>query len=276
MLPDGFALNVADPSESGLLRLSVFIAMLVLMGILETLAPRRKRSFERPARWFTNLGMVVISSLAIRLIFPGAAAIGVAIWASAEGYGLLALTDWPFWLETLIAVILLDMAIYGQHVASHKIPVLWRLHQVHHADPDIDATTGIRFHPVEIVLSMAYKMVIVILLGAPAVAVFIFEVVLNGSALFNHANLRLPLLIDRIIRSIFVTPDMHRVHHSVISEETDSNYGFNLSIWDRVFGTYIAQPREGHIGMEIGLPAYRDGSPRFLTWCLALPFRSKK
>ncbi len=275
MLPEFLTLDVADPSQSGALRLAVFATVLVVMGLLETAFPRRKRSFERPMRWFTNLGMVVISSIAIRLIFPSAAAIGVALWATANGYGLFGLVDWPFWLEALLTVILLDMAIYWQHVASHKIPVLWLVHRVHHADPDIDATTGVRFHPIEIVLSMVYKMLVVILLGGPAAAVFIFEVVLNGSALFNHANMKLPLFLDKIIRAVFVTPDMHRVHHSVIREETDSNYGFNLSVWDRMFGSYTDQPREGHGKMEIGLPQYRDGSPRFMGWSLLFPFKGK-
>lgn len=275
MLPDFLTLDVADPSQSGMLRLAIFAAVLAVMGVLETLLPRRERSFQRPMRWFTNLGMVVLSSIAIRIIFPSAAAIGVALWATANGYGVFGLTDLPIWLEGLLTFILLDMAIYWQHVASHKIPMLWLIHRVHHADPDIDATTGVRFHPIEIVLSMVYKMLIVVLLGGPAAAVFIFEVVLNGSAMFNHANMKLPLFLDKIIRALFVTPDMHRVHHSVIRSETDSNYGFNLSIWDRMFGSYTDQPREGHTGMEIGLPQYRDGSPRFMGWSLLFPFKGK-
>ena len=192
---------------------------------------------------------------------------------TANGWGILSWIDWPFWLEVAVAAVLLDMAIYWQHVASHKIPVLWRVHRVHHADRDIDATTGIRFHPVEIVLSMLYKFVVIIALGAPALGVFIFEVLLNGSAMFNHANLKLPAWLDRVLRTLIVTPDMHRVHHSVIHHETDSNYGFNLSIWDRLFGSYIDQPEKGHDGMTIGLNDYQTDNPSRLDWSLLLPFR---
>lgn len=273
MLPEALVLNIEDPAANGTLRLVVFVGILVLMGLLEAWMPRRDRVHERPMRWFTNLSMVAISGLAVRVIFPGAAAIGVALWAESQGYGLFALIALPGWIEGLAMFALLDLAIYAQHVATHKIPILWRLHRVHHADPDIDASTGIRFHPIEIILSMAYKMFIILLLGGPAIAVFLFEVVLNGSAMFNHANFKLPLWLDRILRVLIVTPDMHRVHHSVYRNETDANYGFNLSIWDRVFRTYIPQPKDGHTGMTIGLPNYQDGSPRFLGWSLLLPFK---
>ena len=175
-------------------------------------------------------------------------------------------------MHILVSAVLLDMAVYWQHVASHKIPMIWRFHKMHHADRDIDATTGIRFHPVEIVLSMLYKMVIVLILGPHIIGVFLFEIILNGSAMFNHANVRLPLWLDKTIRILFVTPDMHRVHHSVIAAETNSNYGFNLSIWDRIFGSYIAQPKEGHDGMTIGLPQYQTNKPSNILWCLKLPF----
>lgn len=255
-----------------LIRMTVFGGVLAVMAVSEAMLPRKDRTQPRAGRWFTNLGLVVVDTLVLRLLFP-VLAVGIAEIATANGWGILAWTDWPFWLEVAIAAILLDMAIYGQHVASHKFAILWRLHRVHHADRDIDATTGIRFHPIEIVLSMLYKFAVIIVLGAPALGVFIFEVLLNGSAMFNHANVRLPLPVDRILRALIVTPDMHRVHHSVIDRETDSNYGFNLSIWDRLFGTYIDQPRDGHDAMTIGLNEYQDNSPSRLDWSLLLPFR---
>jgi sterol desaturase/sphingolipid hydroxylase (fatty acid hydroxylase superfamily) len=242
------------------------------MGVGEALLPRRDRVASQGRRWFTNLFIAGIDTAVLRIIFP-VAAVGFAVWAQAKGYGLFNVTGLPPLLEGLIAFLALDFAIYVQHVASHKIQVLWRLHQVHHADPDIDVSTGIRFHPVEILLSMGYKLIVVTALGAPPAAVFAFEVVLNGGALFNHANLKLPLWLDRILRLLIVTPDMHRVHHSVIWRETDSNYGFNLSIWDRMFGTYVAQPKEGHEGMTIGLKQHGREQPVRLGWSLLIPFR---
>lgn len=254
------------------IRLGVFAGVFLLMTLLEFCLPKKERVEPRHKRWFTNLGLVVVDSIALRLLFP-ILAVGMAEIATQKGWGLFSLTDFPYWFEVLLAAVLLDGAIYSQHVASHKIPMLWRFHKVHHADRDIDASTGIRFHPVEIVLSMLYKFALVCLLGAPALGVFIFEVVLNGSAMFNHANLRLPLWLDKIIRVVFVTPDMHRVHHSIIHRETDSNYGFNLSIWDKLFGTYIDQPEKGHAEMTIGLKEYQTSKPSSLIWSLLLPFR---
>ncbi|VAW12743.1 Fatty acid hydroxylase family (carotene hydroxylase/sterol desaturase) [hydrothermal vent metagenome] len=254
------------------LRLTVFAGVFLIMALAETLVPRREMNLPKPRRWFTNLGLVVVNSLLVRFTFP-MVAIGAAALAETRGWGLLALTGWPGWLKILIAVLVLDLAIYIQHVVTHKIPILWRLHQVHHADRDIDVTTGTRFHPIEIALSMLYKMVVVVALGAPPVAVLIFEVVLNAMAMFNHANFDLGRRLDGLVRLVVVTPDMHRVHHSVIREETDSNYGFNLSVWDRVFRTYRPQPRLGHIDMVIGLKPYRDEKPANLIWSLLLPFR---
>ena len=219
----------------------------------------------RPLHW-TRAALFAVPVLAVAM----------AEIAAARGWGLLNLVDLPLWLEFVIAVAVLDMLIYAQHVATHKTPILWRLHQVHHADRDIDVTTGARFHPVEIVLSMGYKLLCVIALGPSALAVFVFEVLLNASAMFNHANVRLPLSVDRVMRSVIVTPDMHRVHHSIVRNETDSNYGFFLSIWDRLFGTYIAQPRDGHDGMTIGLKEYQTPKPANLFWCLWLPFRGRQ
>jgi len=265
--------DLSDPTASGGLRLGVVLFILVAMALLEALLPRRQRSMSQSRRRVTNLSITAINTATIRLLFP-VTAIGVGIWAGSAGYGLLNMLNWPGWVEGLLAFLLLDLAIYIQHVLSHKIPLLWRLHQMHHADPDIDATTGILFHPIEIALSMAYKMAIIVLFGALVMAIFLFEVVLNGGALFNHANLKLPLWFDWVLRWLVVTPDMHRVHHSVIHRETDSNYGFNLSIWDRLFGTYIDLPSKGHTGMTIGLVRYRDAGPTRIGWSLVLPFRS--
>ncbi len=261
--------------HEGLIRLSVFGGVLVLMLALESLFPRKARTQNRLLHIATNLGIVVIYTVLLRLIFTIiaiGAAVGVAAYASEHGWGLLNLFEMPPWAHIILSVILLDLAVYWQHVASHKIPMIWAFHKMHHADRDIDATTGIRFHPVEIVLSMAYKMLVVLLLGPAVVGVILFEIILNGSAMFNHANLRLPLWLDRIVRLVFVTPDMHRVHHSVIVRETNSNYGFNLSIWDRIFGSYIDQPAEGHDNMTIGLSEYQTDKPSHLLWNLALPF----
>lgn len=266
-------MNFEFASETTI-RLAIFASVFVTMALAEALWPRKKRTQPRGERWLTNLGMVVVDSITVRIIFP-IVAVGVAQYASAQGYGLMNLIALPFWLKVIISVVLLDMAIYWQHVASHKIPMLWRVHRVHHVDRDIDASTGNRFHPIEIVLSMLYKFVIIFLLGPAAFGVFLFEVLLNGSAMFNHANVKLPLGIDKVLRVLFVTPDMHRVHHSHHRDETDSNYGFNLAIWDRLFGTYIDQPRDGHDEMVIGMKNYTDDKPSNLLWALLFPFKSK-
>ena len=218
------------------IRISVFASMLVLMALLEFLSPRRSRTQTRLKRWSTNIGLIFLSSMTLRLALP-IVAMGMAALAMEQTWGLFNWLNWPLWLEVLLAMILMDLLIYWQHVASHHFPMLWRLHKIHHADRDIDTTTGIRFHPVEIVLSMLYKMLCVVLLGPSVIAVLLFEVWLNMAALFNHANVRLPLSLDKKLRLILVTPDMHRVHHSVRVPETNSNYGFSLSCWDRWFGT---------------------------------------
>ena len=265
-------LDFQNPGSEGPLRLILFIGIFAVMALSEAALPRRERGRGRGHRWFTNLGIAIVDTLAVRLVFP-VAAVGIAVIAEARGWGLFNIIAWPGWLEALIAFLVLDLAIYIQHVASHKFPILWRLHRVHHADPEIDVTTGIRFHPVEIVLSMGYKVLVVIGLGAPALAVFAFEVVLNGCALFNHANLRIPKPADAAVRLLIVTPDMHRVHHSTMRRERDSNYGFNLSVWDRLFRTYTDQPERGHLGMTIGLDQFPGDPPTHLGWSLALPFR---
>lgn len=258
-----------------IIRLSIFASVFILMAVLEAVLPRKKRTLLRGARWFTNGSLVVINTLTLRLAAP-ILAVGLAEIASERGWGLLSLLSLPVWIELIIAVSALDMLIYAQHVASHKIPILWRFHKVHHVDRDIDVTTGARFHPIEIILSMGYKLVCVIALGPSALSVFIFEVLLNASAMFNHANVRLAEVIDRNMRLAVVTPDMHRVHHSIIHQETDSNYGFFLSVWGRLFGTYKAQPSKGHEGMTIGLVEHQTKKPASLLWSLTLPFMSSR
>lgn len=219
------------------IRLGGFIGALVLFGVLEALAPDRPRRLKRSQRWPGALLITAIGGFAARLALPIGLA-GAALWADARGLGLFQFVDWPYWVKFVIALAMLDLAVWAQHVASHKIPILWRLHRVHHADPEVDVTTSFRFHPIEIGLSALWKAVVVIVLGAPALAAFWFEVLLNACAQFNHANMKLPVWLDRVIRLVLVTPDMHRVHHSIIKSEADNNYGFCLSIWDRLFGVY--------------------------------------
>ena len=252
-------------------RLSIFAGALILFSCLEALFPRRARDLPRQGRWLTHLGITVIDSLVVRILGP-LTAIAVAIWASGHGIGLFNLTPWPLWVEVALAFILLDCAIYWQHVISHRVPFFWRFHKVHHTDRDLDASSAVRFHPVEILLSMLYKCGIVLIIGPAALAVLIFEIVLNASAIFNHANLKLPLGADKVLRLFIVTPDMHRVHHSVIERETNRNFGFNLSVWDRLFRSYKAQPEAGHDGMTIGLSEHQSSAPSQLFWSLKLPF----
>jgi len=257
------------------IRMGFFFGMLAIMALWEVLAPRRTRTLPRLLRWGNNLGLVFLNSILLRLAFP-AAAVGVATIAAANDWGLFNLLDVPFWFAVILSVVLMDFVIWLQHVMVHAIPLLWRLHRVHHADPDYDVTTGARFHPIEIFLSMGIKFATIVLLGPPVVAVMIFEVVLNATAMFNHANVRLPRQLDRVLRWFVVTPDMHRVHHSVEDDEANSNFGFNLPWWDRLFGTYRDQPRSGHEGMTIGIRAYRE--PKDVSWLngmLLLPFRGK-
>ncbi len=260
-------------SNEGLVRIGVFAGLLVLMIGLEALAPRRRRQLSRKDRWPANLGIVVVDTLAARLLIPLPPA-AAALWAAEHGIGTFHWLALPDWAAILATILILDLAIYAQHVVFHKVPVLWRLHRMHHADTEIDTTTGIRFHPIEIVLSILIKIALVIALGAPAAAVILFEVILNACAMFNHANLALPVWLDRPLRLLIVTPDMHRVHHSWHRDETDSNYGFNVPWWDRLFGTYRAQPRDGHDGMTIGLKTFREAEHRGLLGLLRIPFRT--
>lgn len=260
-------------THEGALRLGVFASVLLLMVCLEYLFPRKARTQTRGHRWFTNAAIVVIDTVALRVVIP-TLAVGFAGIAAQDGWGLFNLIQLPNWLELILAIVLLDLLIYAQHVATHHIPILWRFHKVHHADRDIDVTTALRFHPVEIVASMAYKIACVYLLGPAALAVIIFEVILNASAMFNHANIRVPLQIDALMRRLIVTPDMHRVHHSTRIAETNSNYGFFLSIWDRLFRTYISQPAAGHDNVIIGLEEHQTSKPNTILWSLVLPFLS--
>lgn len=253
------------------IRLYAFAGILVAMAAWEAVAPRRRRAVSRWVRWPSNLGLVVLNTVLLRALFP-VAAVGVATLGEARGCGLLGLVALPEWLRIVAAFVLLDLAIYLQHVMFHAVPALWRLHRMHHADLDFDVTTGARFHPLEILLSMAIKLAVVASLGAPAVAVLLFEVTLNATAMFNHGNVGLPRTLDRVLRWIVVTPDMHRVHHSAVLRETNSNFGFNLPWWDRLLGTYRAAPAAGHEGMTIGLDAFRDPRQLRLDRMLAQPF----
>ncbi len=264
---DEFVMNYEKP-----LRMGFFFGMLALIGVWEVLAPRRTLTVSRTVRWINNLGLVFFNSFILRLVFP-AAAVGVALFAREQGWGLLNYYEVPYGLAVIGSIVVMDFIIYLQHVMVHAVPLFWRLHRVHHADLDFDVTTGARFHTLEIILSMLIKFATIVVLGPPLVAVVIFEIVLNATAMFNHGNVRLPRKLDRVLRWLVVTPDMHRVHHSVEDDETNSNFGFNLPWWDRLFGTYREQPRAGHEGMTIGIHKYRD--PKQVAWLpgmLALPF----
>lgn len=261
-------LLAAEPT----IRLAAFLGVLVAMALWEVAAPRRRREIPRVIRWSNNLALVVLDTAILRLSFP-ILAVGLVVLAEDRGWGLFNLIEAPFWVSVVVSMLLLDLAIHLQHVLFHAVPGLWRLHRMHHADLEFDATTGLRFHPVEILISMAIKLAVVAALGPPAVAVRLFEVTLNATALFNHANIDLPRRVDRVLRLIVVTPDMHRVHHSVDPRETNSNYGFNLPWWDRLLGTYIAQPARGHEGMEIGIEQFRTRRDLWLDRMLIQPLR---
>jgi sterol desaturase/sphingolipid hydroxylase (fatty acid hydroxylase superfamily) len=238
-------------------RVVSFIVVFAAMAAWELLAPRRELAVQKPWRWASNLGLVLLNSLLLRLIAP-LGAVGVALVAERLGWGLFNAISVPPWIAVVASVVLLDFAIYLQHVMFHAVPLFWRLHMVHHADLDIDVTTGVRFHTIEILLSFGIKSAVILLLGPPAVAVLIFEVLLNATSMFNHSNVRMPLWLDRVLRWLVVTPDMHRVHHSWYRQETNSNFGFNHPWWDRLMGTYRDQPADGHTEMTIGLMELRD------------------
>jgi sterol desaturase/sphingolipid hydroxylase (fatty acid hydroxylase superfamily) len=255
-----------------IVRLGAFASGFLVIALWEMMAPRRARSLDRLSRWPGNVGVVVLDTLLVRVLFP-TAAVGVALMAEARGWGLFNLLSLPAAVSVIASVLLLDLAIWAQHALFHWLPILWRLHRMHHADLDVDVTTGIRFHPLEILLSLFIKFAVVTTLGAPALAVLIFEVLLNLSSMFNHANIRLAPRLDRIARLLVVTPDMHRVHHSISRLETDSNFGFNFPWWDRLFGTYRAQPEAGHDAMIIGIEGFRDTRELRLDRMLLQPFR---
>lgn len=254
------------------IRLAAFLGVLAAMALWEVAAPRRRRDIPRVIRWTNNIALVVLDTAILRLSFP-ILAVGLAVIAEERGWGLFNNIGAPAWVAIVASMLLLDLAIYLQHVMFHAVPGLWRLHRMHHADLDFDATTGLRFHPVEILISMGIKLAVVAALGPPAVAVLLFEVILNATALFNHANINLPRPVDRILRLFVVTPDMHRVHHSVDPRETNSNYGFNLPWWDRLLGTYIPQPAKGHEAMEIGIEQFRTRRDLWLDRMLVQPLR---
>ena len=253
------------------IRLTAFLAVLIAAAGWEAVAPRRPRGYSRWQRWPSNFAIVVLNTALLRLLFP-AAAVGLALLAQDKGWGLFNAHPVPPWLAFAATVALMDLAIYLQHVLVHAVPALWRLHRMHHADQDFDVTTGARFHPIEILLSMTLKLAVVSALGAPPAAVVLFEVLLNATAMFNHANAGLAPGLDRWIRLIVVTPDMHRVHHSIVAAETNSNFGFNLPWWDRLFGTYRAQPRAGHQAMTIGIEQFRTAADQRLDRMLIQPF----
>jgi len=257
-------------SHEPTLRLGSFLTVLAVMALWEVISERRELRHPRRRRWLGNLTLSVVDALVVRLLYP-AAAVGAALYAAERGWGLFHLLEVPTVVAAVVSILLLDLAIYGQHVLFHHVPFLWRLHLVHHADHDVDVTTGIRFHPLEILLSLAIKGLVILALGPPAFAVVIFEIILNATALFNHSNVRLPTRLDAIVRSVLVTPDMHRVHHSVDLAESNRNFGFNVPWWDRLFGTYRAQPRGGHDGMQLGLKAFADQPPAALPGLLAMP-----
>jgi sterol desaturase/sphingolipid hydroxylase (fatty acid hydroxylase superfamily) len=266
---------VLDGIDGATLRLLAFMAIFLVLALLELAIPKRRLSMPKRRRWTTNLGIVALDGVLLRLMASLAvplSAVAAALWAERHGLGLLNWMGWTGWLELVPAIVVLDFAIWLQHVAAHKVPMLWRLHQVHHADRDIDVTTGVRFHPIEIGLSMLWKIAVVLAVGASPLAVLLFEIILNGGSLFTHANIALPRWLDRLLRTVIVTPDMHRVHHSVLRREHDTNYGFNFSFWDRLFGAYAIDPEHGHRDMTIGLKPFQTDRPTEVLWSLKLPF----
>lgn len=256
--------------HAGTIRLISFVLIFILIAIWEIISPRRILITSKKMRWFNNLSIVAINPVLLHLVFP-LLAIETAQITQANGWGLLNIFSFPNLIALAVGFVVLDLVIYFQHVMFHAVPLLWRLHMVHHADLDIDLTTGLRFHPIEVVLSMVLKIAVIVALGPPVIVVLAFEIFLNGMSIFNHGNIKIPIAADRWLRWLMVTPDMHRVHHSVIIRETNSNYGFNLSLWDRIFGTYWELPKRGHTDMVIGLSQFRDEKKLTLPWLLMLP-----
>jgi len=257
-------------ANEALLRSGVFVALLLAMALWELLKPRRVQTIPRRIRWPNNLALVVSYTLLVRAAFP-VVTVGAAVLAQSRGWGVFNAVALPLWTCTLASVLVLDLVVYLQHVVFHYVPVLWRVHRVHHTDPEFDVTTGVRFHPVELLISTGIKYGAIIALGAPPIAVVISEILLSGTSVFNHANVRIPKAVDRVVRFFVVTPDMHRVHHSIVREETNSNFGFNFPWWDRIFGTYRDQPAAGHRGMTIGLEQFRSRRDLWLDRLLVQP-----
>jgi len=256
------------------IRMAFFVGIFLAVALVELIVPRRALTTSKTSRWVGNIGIVFINTFLLRILFP-AGAVGISVWIGHQDWGIFNHIQWPFWLEVALTIVILDFVIYMQHVMFHAVPVLWRLHMMHHADLDYDLTTGTRFHPLESIISLGIKAGAITVLGAPPVGVIIFEIILNGMAMFNHGNFFIPLGIDRFLRLLVVTPDMHRVHHSVFPNETNTNFGFNLPWWDRLCGTYKPQPTKGHEKMTIGLNQFRDASRLTLPWIIALPFMGK-
>jgi sterol desaturase/sphingolipid hydroxylase (fatty acid hydroxylase superfamily) len=256
-------------------RFGIFLGIFGLMAVWEALGPRRSRSIGRAQRWPSNIGVVFLDTVVTRIVAP-AGAVGFALIAQSRGWGLFNSVLLPPWIKVLISLVLLDFAIYLQHRLFHRVPLLWRLHRMHHADLDIDVTTGARFHPIEILLSLGIKFLVIVPMGAPPLAVLLFEIGLNATSMFNHSNVRIPDGLDQLLRLLVVTPDMHRVHHSIVRRETDSNFGFNFPWWDRLFKTYRAQPEAGHDAMTIGIEQFRDPKQLSLGRMLIQPFRNER
>ncbi len=256
-----------------IIRPSVFVGLLVLLAIAEFFVPLAKRQTPRPIQWVTNIVIVVIDTLALRFLFP-LLAVGVAAYASQNGVGLFNLVSLNSWVVFVLSLLLLDLLIYGQHVIMHKVPLLWRLHRMHHSELGLDVTSAVRFHPIEIILSMLIKMAFVLIMGIPATAVIIFEVLLNGLALFNHSNIKLPKSMERLLRTVIVTPEVHWIHHSEKPNETHSNFGFNLIIWDKLFKTYVAKPTFDYPEMRQGLPEFGYKKPLSIIELIISPFKS--
>lgn len=272
MIPDSAPVTWLFGLTEPAIRLTVFIGVFGAMALWEFFAPWRETEQGRKLRWPGNLGILAVDIVVARLIFP-ASAVGIAMFAETRGWGLLPLAGLPGVVAGVIGFVLLDLMVYAQHVLFHKAPLLWRVHRMHHADTELDVSSGLRFHPIEIVISLASKALLIVILGVPATAVLIFEIVLNGMALYNHSNVRLPDPFERWLRLFVVTPEMHIIHHSTVRTETDSNYGFNLAIWDRLFGTYSHRPAKGYDGMTIGLDEFRDASEQRLDRLVTQPFR---
>ena len=263
-------LNLLDHEAK--IRFSLFLGILTIMTLWEIVAPCRRLSAPKTMRWFSNVGLLVLGTTVLRALFP-MATVGVAAIADEHQWGMFQSLQVPYWQTVVFSIILLDLTTYLQHTLFHALPVLWRMHKVHHVDLDFDVTTGLRFHPLELLLSMVGKLAVVLLLGPPVIAVLLFEVILNATSMFNHGNVSLPDQIDRYLRWFIVTPDMHRIHHSTITQETNSNYGFNLPWWDYILGTYRHRPSVSHTSMTIGLAEYqKDLRAEQLPWMLVLPF----